>query len=571
MACVMILFSFQAFAANKDYYEILGVARTASHDDIKKAYRKLIRRWHPDLNPEISAEQSNQKSKEINEAWEVLGDDEKRSNYDEGGFVPQARPKSKLEEAIGIVARHRSDTREWREKKDLGFLAQFTTDEQIDALRAAVEVRKGSIFRDYSDLLKFNNPQQVEALKILAPLLGSEVHYQYSNLLDFKSLNQVEALRIASEHRQNMIREDVHDLLKFDSKSAVDALKVTAPYLRGGIRSHYADFLKFDDPQLVDRLKSAIRLGGRHFSFNAFFKDELSKATQAIEAKVSLKSAETLIADLEKVQPQFNLERQALSEFVRKNQSQIFKLSLQETQLKELEKISGLSNLITAYQKFRAESGSQLDLDAMYKRLEAEKDKSRDRAAFDEIVAQAVSPAQKNALNKFLIRNPLWIAQINQSGEQLRKLLEEKGYAEDFRREIAAQYLKHSKSLSDYFSLTGLSGPAARKPWRNLIAVTVGDFLRLEPDLADIQRVLKVKGLGAAGLSLAAAAIDKAETSSDLRSLELPADYADSLDVKNRFRSKLNTFGKAGPKGCFTKVSELLRSLVKRSPSSHND
>ena len=55
----------------RDYYEILGVRRDAKEDDIKKSYRKLARKYHPDLNPQNK--QAEEKFKEIQEAYEVLG------------------------------------------------------------------------------------------------------------------------------------------------------------------------------------------------------------------------------------------------------------------------------------------------------------------------------------------------------------------------------------------------------------------------------------------------------------------------------------------------------------------
>ena len=67
----------------KDYYQILGVAKDATPEDIKKAYRKLARKYHPDLNP--GDEKAEARFKEINEAQEVLSDPEKRAKYDRYG------------------------------------------------------------------------------------------------------------------------------------------------------------------------------------------------------------------------------------------------------------------------------------------------------------------------------------------------------------------------------------------------------------------------------------------------------------------------------------------------------
>lgn len=66
----------------RDYYKVLGVARTASADDIKKSYRRLARKYHPDVSKEKDAEQ---KFKELQEAYEVLKDPEKRAAYDQLG------------------------------------------------------------------------------------------------------------------------------------------------------------------------------------------------------------------------------------------------------------------------------------------------------------------------------------------------------------------------------------------------------------------------------------------------------------------------------------------------------
>ena len=71
-------------AGKRDYYELLGVARNASEEDVRRAFRRLARQYHPDVNQEPEAEQ---RIKEINEAYEVLGDAEKRRSYDAYGHA----------------------------------------------------------------------------------------------------------------------------------------------------------------------------------------------------------------------------------------------------------------------------------------------------------------------------------------------------------------------------------------------------------------------------------------------------------------------------------------------------
>ena len=69
----------------RDYYEVLGVQKNATADELKKAYRKLAKQNHPDLNP--GDKEAEARFKEINEAYEVLSDKDKRAKYDQFGFA----------------------------------------------------------------------------------------------------------------------------------------------------------------------------------------------------------------------------------------------------------------------------------------------------------------------------------------------------------------------------------------------------------------------------------------------------------------------------------------------------
>ena len=80
----------------EDYYQILGIDKKASADEIKKAYRKLAVKWHPDKNPDNKA--AEEKFKKISEAYAVLSDPEKRNNYDTFGSADQFRQQYSQED-----------------------------------------------------------------------------------------------------------------------------------------------------------------------------------------------------------------------------------------------------------------------------------------------------------------------------------------------------------------------------------------------------------------------------------------------------------------------------------------
>lgn len=71
-------------ADKRDYYDVLGVSKNASSDEIKRAYRKKAKQYHPDVNKDAGAEE---KFKEVQEAYEVLSDDNKKAAYDRYGHA----------------------------------------------------------------------------------------------------------------------------------------------------------------------------------------------------------------------------------------------------------------------------------------------------------------------------------------------------------------------------------------------------------------------------------------------------------------------------------------------------
>ena len=88
-------------ASKHDYYDTLGVARGASEDDIRKAYRKLARKYHPDLNPGDKA--AEERFKTVQEAYDILSDSKKRQMYDQYGFYSENGISSARCSAAGAV------------------------------------------------------------------------------------------------------------------------------------------------------------------------------------------------------------------------------------------------------------------------------------------------------------------------------------------------------------------------------------------------------------------------------------------------------------------------------------
>lgn len=134
----------------RDYYEVLGVARSASSDEIRSAYRKLARQYHPDVNKEAGAEAS---FKEINEAYEVLSNGEKRAAYDrfghagaQGGFGGFSGGfgdfGSIFEDLFGMGGQTRQSQRGPRRGADLRVGVTLTFEEAVFGVDREVEVTR---------------------------------------------------------------------------------------------------------------------------------------------------------------------------------------------------------------------------------------------------------------------------------------------------------------------------------------------------------------------------------------------------------------------------------------------
>lgn len=141
-------------AAKRDYYDVLGVSRGASREQIKKAYRKLARQYHPDVSDEDGADE---KFKEISEAYEVLSDEQKRAAYDRFGHAGVSGRGAGFddigfggvadifEEFFGGFGNTRRRRRGPRRGADLRYDLTITFEEAVFGAEKEIEVRRPEI------------------------------------------------------------------------------------------------------------------------------------------------------------------------------------------------------------------------------------------------------------------------------------------------------------------------------------------------------------------------------------------------------------------------------------------
>lgn len=130
------------YLAHRDYYNVLGIPRNASQDDIKKAYRTLAMRWHPDRNP--GNEEVVQRFKDITEAYRTLSDPDKRARYDRLGplYTEDGRPPrpEELNEALGTVFGNLFRRRNDRPGEDLRYTVSVTLEEVASGTEKEITV-----------------------------------------------------------------------------------------------------------------------------------------------------------------------------------------------------------------------------------------------------------------------------------------------------------------------------------------------------------------------------------------------------------------------------------------------
>lgn len=120
-----------------NYYKLLEITETATKDDIKKAYRKLALRWHPDKNPN-NLDEANRKFKEISQAYEILSDDHKRRAYDLQKTPSQRRPTN----ATRRTAAHKTATSHKTKSNHQPFTPNFDSDFHSFHFRSPFDVFK---------------------------------------------------------------------------------------------------------------------------------------------------------------------------------------------------------------------------------------------------------------------------------------------------------------------------------------------------------------------------------------------------------------------------------------------
>ena len=156
---------------SRNYYEILGVSREATLEEIKKAYRRLVRKYHPDLNPGDKA--AAEKIKEINRVYEILSDPQRQEEYDrEIGEPEEPEVKARPEKTLDAVGLYKRGFKKTQRKEYQGAIGDYTKALQLDPNFAEAYNMRGfarfqlrdyrNAFADYTKALQLD-PKAAEA------------------------------------------------------------------------------------------------------------------------------------------------------------------------------------------------------------------------------------------------------------------------------------------------------------------------------------------------------------------------------------------------------------------------
>uniref|UniRef100_U5EYH9 Putative dnaj protein n=1 Tax=Corethrella appendiculata TaxID=1370023 RepID=U5EYH9_9DIPT len=165
-----------------DYYKVLEISKTATEAEIKKAYKKLALKWHPDKNPD-NPEESNRKFKEISEAYEVLSDEKKRRIYDQYGKEGLVGNTDRYQ------SRHRRHNGHYNEFETFGGFP-FTFRDPEDVFREFFGGPFEDIFRIHHHAQHYNNnrhhrnshPQNIISSPFMSPFMSFNLMDDFFNM-----------------------------------------------------------------------------------------------------------------------------------------------------------------------------------------------------------------------------------------------------------------------------------------------------------------------------------------------------------------------------------------------------
>ena len=257
-----------AHAQTPDYYQILNVSKTATATEIKKAYRSLALKFHPDRShglSEVEKKQNEEQFKKIANAYEVLSDSSKRSVYDRDKmFEPSPKNHSSLNKAAEIVYPYLGNS----VYQYMEVLSQFQTEFQLKVLSHAATGLKSEVYHYLNDLVSFSE-SQLDAFDLVATYANVrkssftrkdfEHIKKFYKKTQFKALATVMSLRLKSD--SSISEDDYLNCLKFVDEISLKALiTIVNTRIKASSGIYLDDFknaLKFTQEFQLEALEAA--------------------------------------------------------------------------------------------------------------------------------------------------------------------------------------------------------------------------------------------------------------------------------------------------------------------------